>query len=282
MLDSGGEPIRLAHRREADQRPRRVVLLIDVSGSMSPYADALLRFAHVGDAAHRQRRGVHPRHAADPGFPAAASARPGTRAARGRLAVPDFAGGTRLGETLRAFLDRWGQRGVARRAVVVVVLRRLGARRPRPARRAARAAAPARARRVLGESARRPCGLRSGPVGIVAALPHIDQLLAGHSLDTLERLLGEIRRCVTCWTSCSAAGRPARRSGSAPSSPPSRSAPRAPGAAMLVAPDGAVAGSVSGGCVEGAVYELAQQVVENASRCCSATASATTTRSPSA
>src|SRR3954465_9461848 len=39
------------------------------------------------------------------------------------------------------------------------------------------------------------------------------------------------------------------------------SAPRAPGAAMVVAPDGTVVGSVSGGCVEGAVYELAQEVV---------------------
>jgi len=40
-----------------------------------------------------------------------------------------------------------------------------------------------------------------------------------------------------------------------------RSAPRQPGAAMLVAEDGQVSGSVSGGCVEGAVYELAQQVI---------------------
>ncbi len=40
-----------------------------------------------------------------------------------------------------------------------------------------------------------------------------------------------------------------------------RSAPRDPGAAMVVAPDGRVAGSVSGGCVEGAVYELASEVV---------------------
>ncbi|AHC27414.1 MULTISPECIES: XdhC family protein [Mycobacteriaceae] len=44
-----------------------------------------------------------------------------------------------------------------------------------------------------------------------------------------------------------------------------RSAPRAPGAALAVAPDGSVAGSVSGGCVEGAVYELAAEVVATGS-----------------
>jgi xanthine dehydrogenase accessory factor len=38
-----------------------------------------------------------------------------------------------------------------------------------------------------------------------------------------------------------------------------KSAPRQPGAAMLVGPDGTAVGSVSGGCVEGAVYELAEQ-----------------------
>ena len=41
------------------------------------------------------------------------------------------------------------------------------------------------------------------------------------------------------------------------------SAPREPGAAMAVAADGEVVGSVSGGCVEGAVYELANEVKAN-------------------
>src|SRR6476646_7140693 len=40
-----------------------------------------------------------------------------------------------------------------------------------------------------------------------------------------------------------------------------QSAPRPAGASMLVGPEGEAVGSVSGGCVEGAVYELAQQVV---------------------
>ena len=42
-----------------------------------------------------------------------------------------------------------------------------------------------------------------------------------------------------------------------------KSAPRQPGAAMLVGPDGSAVGSVSGGCVEGAVYDLAKTVVDD-------------------
>ena len=61
------------------------------------------------------------------------------------------------------------------------------------------------------------------------------------------------------------------------------SAPRPPGAAMVVAPDGTVSGSVSGGCVEGAVYELATEVVrDGAPRLQRYGISPTTTPSPSA
>ncbi|NIH87648.1 VWA domain-containing protein [Amycolatopsis granulosa] len=193
MLAGGGEPVRLVHRDRAT-RPRRVVLLLDVSGSMSPYADALLRFAHVvvrrapaavevftlGTRLTRVSRQLRQRD------PERAMLAAGS-------AVPDFAGGTRLGETLRIFLDRWGQRGLARRSVVVVFSD--GWERGDPA--------------LLGEQMARmrrlahavfwvnPHAGREGyaPVqsGIAAALPHVDRLLAGHSLATLERLLQEIR-----------------------------------------------------------------------------------------
>lgn len=191
MLRAGGEPVTLP-RRERGMRPRKVVLLVDVSGSMAPYADALLRFAHVvsrrmpaevftlGTRLTRITRQLRQR---DPERALSAASR----------AVPDYSGGTRLGETLRVFLDRWGQRGAARRAVVVVFsdgwergdsaglgeqmarLRRL-------------------AHSVLWVN---PHAGRAGyaPVqgGIVAVMPHIDRLLAGHSLATLERLLKEVR-----------------------------------------------------------------------------------------
>ncbi len=82
MLRHGGECEELLMRRHS-RRPRRIVMLIDVSGSMEPYADAHLRFAHVVTRRRPGRRGVHDRHPADPGHPANEGARPGRGAARG-------------------------------------------------------------------------------------------------------------------------------------------------------------------------------------------------------
>ena len=116
-LRDGGEVTRLLHRRR-QARPRRVVLLVDVSGSMAPYADALLRFAHAAVRARpaatevftigtRLTRVTREMRLRDPDKALAASG----------SAIPDWSGGTRLGEVLKAFLDRWGQRGTARGAV---------------------------------------------------------------------------------------------------------------------------------------------------------------------
>lgn len=194
MLRAGGEVVRPARHRRA-RRPRRLVLLIDVSGSMSPYADALLRFAHVltcaapgsvetftlGTRLTRLTRAMRHR---DPEVALRAAA----------AAVPDYAGGTRLGETLKVFTDRWGQRGLARGAVVVVFsdgwerggAQLLGEQSARLSR---------LARAVIWSN---PHAGRAGyaPVqsGIVAALPYLHQLLSGHSLLALEELLEVVAR----------------------------------------------------------------------------------------
>ncbi|WP_433873570.1 vWA domain-containing protein [Saccharopolyspora sp. CA-218241] len=194
LLRSGGEPVRFA-RRSTARRPRRVVLLVDVSGSMTPYADALLRFAHVvvrrapmstevftlGTRMTRVSRQLRQR---DPEAALAAASR----------AVPDFSGGTRLGETLRAFLDRWGQRGVARGAAVVVFSdgwergdTALLAEQLHRLRRLARGVVWANPH--AGHSGYQPV-----QSGIVAALPHVDRLVAGHSLRSLEDVWSWVRR----------------------------------------------------------------------------------------
>jgi hypothetical protein len=193
-LRTDGELCVLA-RRDRSRRPRKVVLLVDVSGSMEPYADALLRFAHVvvrrapastevftlGTRLTRVTRELRlrdPEHA--------------LKAAGG--AIPDWSGGTRLGEVLAAFVDRWGRRGAARRAVVVVFsdgwergdTALLGAQLGRLRRLAHRL--------VWVNPHVGKVGYAPVQGGIVAALPHLDDLLAGHSLATLEELLEVMAR----------------------------------------------------------------------------------------
>jgi uncharacterized protein with von Willebrand factor type A (vWA) domain len=188
MLRAGGEPVRL-HRRRHTVRPRPVVLLVDVSGSMSTYADALLRFAHAASRRRGARTEVFTigtrltrvtREMASPDPDAALAAV--------AAVVPDYSGGTRLGVLLREFLDRWGQRGMARGAVVVLLSD--GWERDDPA--------------LLGDQMRRlsrlahrvvwcnPRKARPGfaPLagGLVAALPHVDDFVEGHSLNALEHL----------------------------------------------------------------------------------------------
>jgi uncharacterized protein with von Willebrand factor type A (vWA) domain len=192
MLAAGGEPVRPRHHRKAT-RPRRTVLLLDVSGSMSPYADALLRFAHVVARAQpttevfsigtRMTRLTQALRIRDPERALATAGR----------TVPDWAGGTRLGETMDAFLNRWGRRGLARGAVVVIFSD--GWERGDATLLAEQMAALTRvAHAVLWVNPHAGVdGYRPVQSGIVAALPFIDRLLAGHSLATLQRLLDEIR-----------------------------------------------------------------------------------------
>ena len=187
-----GEPSRIRFRRRAT-RPRRVVLLVDVSGSMSAYADSLLRLAHrIVQSAPRTTEvftvGTRLTHV--------------TRALRERDAdrallaagdvVPDWSGGTRLGQSVAAFLQRWGRRGMARGAVVVVLSD--GWERDRP--------------ELLGEQMRRlralahrviwvnphrgKAGYEPVQAGIVACLPHVDDLVAGHSLATFQEVLDRV------------------------------------------------------------------------------------------
>ncbi|WP_310528886.1 VWA domain-containing protein [Nocardioides sp.] len=188
-----GEPGDLAWRRRR-VRPRRVVLLVDVSGSMSAYADALLRLSHrfvdTQSRAEVFTLGTRLTHV--------------TRALRHRdadraliaagEAVPDWSGGTRLGETLRVFLDRWGQRGMARGSVVVVFsdgwergdAALLGEQMARLQRIAHHV--------VWVNPHRGKPGYEPVQQGIAAALPFVDDFVAGHSMATFEQLVEVVGR----------------------------------------------------------------------------------------
>jgi len=189
QLRQVGEPARVLHRRRRP-RPRKVVLLIDVSGSMAPYADALLRLAHVMTRAAPTTTEV---------FTIGTRLTHLTRAMRHRdveqallqagETVPDWSGGTRLGEVLKVFLDRWGQRGTARRAVVVVCSD--GWERGDAALLGEQMARLSRlAHEVIWLNPHRgKLGYQPVQAGIAAAMPYVDQLVAGHSLAAFDRLL---------------------------------------------------------------------------------------------
>jgi hypothetical protein len=193
MLATGGEP-GLLQRRRNSRRPRRIVLLVDVSGSMAPYADALLRFAHVivrrqpaaaevftiGTRLSRVTRALR---LADPDAALRAAAD----------VIPDFSGGTRLGEVLQVFSDRWGQRGMARGAVVVIFSdgwergsTELLAEQVQRLRRLVR-------QLVWVNPHKGKDGYLPVQTGVVAVLPHIDAFVSGHSLASIEQLLEVIR-----------------------------------------------------------------------------------------
>ena len=189
-----GEPAELRWRRRG-QRPRRVVLLVDVSGSMSGYADALLRLAHtvstrvpghvevftVGTRLTRVTRAMRLR---DPERALVAAGE----------TVPDWSGGTRLGESVKVFLDRWGGRGMARGAVVVVFSD--GWERGDPALLGEQMDRLGRvAHRVVWVNPHRgKAGYEPVQQGVLAALPHVDDFLAGHSLATFAELLEVVGR----------------------------------------------------------------------------------------
>jgi uncharacterized protein with von Willebrand factor type A (vWA) domain len=263
-LRTDGEPISRAFL-DRSERPRRLVLLCDVSGSMEPYARGLVRFLHAAVVGRgrveafamgtRLTRVTRELSSRDPDAAIAAAAR----------RVADWSGGTRLGEDLRQFNDEWGVRGMARGATVVILS--VGWDRGDP--------------ELLGEQMARlhrvahqivwVNPLKSSPDyaplarGMAAALPHVDEFVEGHNLASLANLarilagekvlMKEVLNDIERWRAGGhrvAVARVVALEGSAP---------RDPGATMAVSDDGEVAGSVSGGCVEGAVVTAALEIL---------------------
>lgn len=186
-LRVGGEPVE-RRWRERTERPRRVVLLLDVSGSMEPYARALLRFVHAA-VVGRQRVEAFALGTRLTRITRELGSRdPDSALRRAAERVVDWSGGTRLGEGLRRFNDEWGVRGMARGAIVVVLSD--GWDRGDPS---VMSEQMARLQRVAHSVVWvNPLKVTPGyaPLarGMAAALPHVDHFVEGHSVEALEQL----------------------------------------------------------------------------------------------
>jgi len=186
-LRSGGEPIRRQFVTNRSQY-RRLVLILDVSGSMEAYSRALLRFVHASVVARRKveafafgtrlTRVTRELSTRDPDRALAAAAE----------RVVDFSGGTRIGETLKTFNDEWGVRGMARGAIVVILsdgwdrgdATELGEQMLRLSR--------VTHKLVWVNPLKATDGYAPIAQGMAAALPYVDDFIEGHSLAALEQL----------------------------------------------------------------------------------------------
>jgi uncharacterized protein with von Willebrand factor type A (vWA) domain len=188
---TGGDPMRLARRRRRVAR-RRLVLLCDISGSMEPYARAYLQFltCAAGSGPHAEAFVFATRLTR---LTRALSSRNPERAIQAAAeAAPDWSSGTRIGEALQAFNDRHGRRGMARGAVVVILSDGWERGDPklvgRELERLARLA-----HRIVWVNPRVAADAFSVQSrGMVAALPHCDALVSGHSFEAL----GEVASAI--------------------------------------------------------------------------------------
>ena len=188
-LARGGDPIERTFRRRIDV-PRKLVVLCDVSGSMEAYTRALLLFLH---AAVGSGRGVEVFVFGTRLIKLTDELR--TRDSEQALAgaakrVSDWAGGTRIGASLRMFNDVWGRRALSRGAAVVIVSDGWEREDPtlvaREMERLQRAAyAIVWVNPLKGSPEYQPLA-----AGMRAALPYVDRFVAGHNLASLEELAG--------------------------------------------------------------------------------------------
>lgn len=189
----GGEPLQLSFRRRKIKR-RPVVALADISGSMESYSRMLLQFLYAlssstdrletfvfGTRLTRITRELEHRDM-DRALKAATAA------------VVDWAGGTRIGEVLRRFNYDWGRRVLGQGAVVLVISD--GWDRGEPellAREMARLARSCERLIWLNPLIATP-GFEPLTRGLQAALPHVDDFLPVHNLESLEQLAELLRR----------------------------------------------------------------------------------------
>ncbi len=197
---SGGEAIRLA-RRARRVRPRRLVVLCDISGSMEPYARALLLLLYAINGG--QVRGGSSGQNRPEVFsfatrltrltPALAAASPDTMLAKAGEAAPDWSGGTRIGAAVKEFNDHYGSRGMARGAVILIISdgwetgepELLGAQMARLSRVAHRI--------VWANPRTQSPRYRPEVGGMAAAWPYCDAVVSAHNLDALDDLLTALR-----------------------------------------------------------------------------------------
>jgi len=183
---TGGHAFRLIGRTPA-RRPRRLVVLCDISGSMEPYARAMIQLlycaaggagAEVFTFATRLTRLT----------PVLGRTLPGIALQRAGQAAPDWLGGTKIGAALKDFNDHHGRRGMARGAVVVIISDGWETGEPELVRREMERLSLVAFRIVWVNPRTKSAAYQPLAGGMAAAWPHCDAVVSGHTVHALDQL----------------------------------------------------------------------------------------------
>jgi uncharacterized protein len=184
---TGGDPVRLVRQALRD-KPRRLVALCDISGSMRPYARAMLQLLYCAAGGRRAEVFTFATRLTRL-TPVLAKTSPAVALHRAGQAAPDWGGGTRIAAALKEFTDRYGRPGMARGAVVLVISDGWETGDPAPL--GCEMARLSRlAYRIVWVNPRTQSD-RYRPLvgGMAAAWPHCDAVVSAHRLDALTDLL---------------------------------------------------------------------------------------------
>jgi uncharacterized protein len=183
---TGGHAFRLISRAPS-RRPRRLVVLCDISGSMEPYARAMIQLLYcaVGGAeaevftfATRLTRLT----------PALRRTLPSLALQRAGEAAPDWLGGTKIGESVKEFNDVYGRRGMARGAIVVIISDGWDTGDPAVLRREMERLSLVAFRIVWVNPRTKSASYQPLAGGMAAAWPHCDAVVSAHTLAALDQL----------------------------------------------------------------------------------------------
>jgi uncharacterized protein with von Willebrand factor type A (vWA) domain len=183
---TGGDAYRLIGRTPA-RRSRRLVVLCDISGSMEPYARAMIQLlycaaggasAEVFTFATRLTRLT----------PVLGRSLPGPALRRAGQAAPDWLGGTKIGAALKEFNDLYGRRGMARGAVVVIISDGWETGDPELLRREMARLSLVAFRIVWVNPRTKSSVYQPLAGGMAAAWPHCDAVVSAHTVRALDQL----------------------------------------------------------------------------------------------
>jgi len=183
---TGGHPLRLA-RRAPLMEPRRLVVLCDISGSMEPYARAMLQLLYcAAGGAEAEVFTFATRLTRITG--SLAHARPALALQQAGQAAPDWLGGTKIGESIREFNNSYGRRGMARGAVVVIISDGWDTGDPEILGREMERLSRVAHRIVWVNPRTQSAGYRPLAGGMAAAWPYCDAVVSAHTLHALDDL----------------------------------------------------------------------------------------------